>query len=479
MADGVKKINEWIMKDGRTINVTRTIDAAKLEGGTQYINAQSGLLQYVNITNTGSKVWKNYDPMVIFLPQSIKTNLIADLNITTAKLADSSVVTSKINNLAIVESKIAVNAVTETKILESSVTTGKINNFAVISDKLASNSVLTTKIKDGAVTSDKIATNTILNGNIADGTIKNEKFFNKTITNAKIADKTIIESLFEKGCVSTRALADKSVTTSKIELRNITRPLIAVKAVSGVEIDDESIETNHVLSLNASKLIDKSIIESKHADQSVSNRVIANKAVSMTKLDENVQDLINRSIRVEVSQTVAGSVVANTAWCKGSLLIQSPSSGTKANLTVKGDITSTGTVTATKCYNPVFADLAEAYVPTEKVESGDPVCLSLEGGLKIEKLTANNQDRFIGFVSDEYATVFGATAEELRFGKKVAVTLVGRIKIKASEEAKIGNYVYIVNGKVKFYPGRGVSAVGRVLENKCETDSFVLCQLWP
>ena len=40
MSDGIKKINEWIMKDGRIIGITKDISASKFEPGTFFINPQ-------------------------------------------------------------------------------------------------------------------------------------------------------------------------------------------------------------------------------------------------------------------------------------------------------------------------------------------------------------------------------------------------------------------------------------------------------
>lgn len=479
MADGIKKINEWLLKDGRTLNVTRNIDSNKLEGGTQFINYNTGLLQYVGLTSTGAKEWKNYDPMIIFLPQSIKTNLIADKNVTTAKINDLGVTTIKLDNSAVTEPKLATNSVTETKILNSSVTRNKVADGAINDIKLAENSVTEPKILNGSVTADKIAALTIIDNNIADNTITNKKFFNKTLENTKIKDKTLIETLYADKSVSTRALADVSVTEVKVALNAITTTKVKDRSITGPKIALNAIATEHVDSIDGGKLIDNSITEPKYKSLSVSTRALANASINMDKLNANVADLINRSIRVEKSQTIDNVVYADTAWCRGHMILKQPASG-NANLTVHGNITATGTVTATKCYNPVFADLAEAYIPLEEVKPGEPVALSKFGGLKVEKLDSHNQDRFIGFVSDEFATCYGATEEELKSGKKIPVTLVGRIQIKAKgEEANVGDYVYIVDGRVRLQPGRSHAAVGRVLEPKCKNQDTVLCQLWP
>lgn len=479
MADGIKKINEWLLKDGRTLNVTRKIDATKLEGGTQFIDYNAGTIKYVGLSATGTKEWKYYDPMLVFLPQSVKTNLIADKNITTAKINDLAVTTAKIDNSAVVEGKIATNAVTETKILNSSVTRNKVADGAINDVKLATNSVTEIKILNGSVTSDKIAALTIIDNNIADNTIRNVKLASKTIENNKIKDNTLIESLFTNSSVSTRVIEDAAVVESKLAINSVTTGKVKDRNITGPKVAINALNTEHIESLDAGRLINNSITEPKYKDGSVSTRAIANKAVSMDKVNDNVADLINRSIRVEKTQTIDNVVQADTAWCKGHLILKQPVSG-NANLTVNGNITATGTVTATKCYNPVFADLAEAYIPLETVKPGDAVCLSKYGGLKIEKLNKFNQDRFIGFVSDEFATCYGATEDEIKSGKKVPVTLIGRININAhNEEANVGDYVYIINGQVKLLPGRTHEAVGRVLEVKTKNQEKAFCQLWP
>ena len=86
----------------------------------------------------------------------------------------------------------------------------------------------------------------------------------------------------------------------------------------------------------------------------------------------------------------------------------------------------------------------------------------------------------IGFVSDEYAILCGCNEEDIISKKKVAVTLVGRIKIKLPfRDAKLGRYISIKNGKIKISEKRTVNSIGRILENKAFEDKYVLCQLWP
>ena len=309
-------------------------------------------------------------------------------------------------------------------------------------------------------------------------TIKNIKIEPKTLTSEEIKNNILEESVYKEQSVSTRVLRDRSITSVKIGLKNVLRSNIADKAISSLQIDDKVISTNHINSINASKIIDKTITENKMANNSISSRTLIDGCIQYSKFDSQLKDLSDRAIRVETSQNIKGRLESQTAWVKGSMIICNPNNGA-SNLHVYGNITADGTVTASKCYNPVFSDLAEAYFPTEKLETGDPVCLSLQGNLRIEKLSEDNADRFLGIVSDQYATVYGATPEELRAGIKVAVTLVGRIKVKIPGiKCRIGEYLHLNNGTIITSHERAC-AFGRVLENKETTDDYALCQLWP
>lgn len=478
MANGVKKINEWIMKDGRTINITTKIDAQNLEGGTLFINPSSGLLNYVNLDAASTKTWKKFDPVVIFEPQTIVTSLIKNKNVTTDKIADRNITTIKIAKENVTNEEIGLQQVYTKNIKDLHVTREKINDRAVNSIKIAQLGVTTENLAEPCVNGRKIHPYSITDGHVDDNTLTNRVLFDKTITHEKIANLTIISDLLAKDSVITDKIKRNAVVEEKIAPDSINVNHLQENSVSTAKIINGNVINEKIADLDGSKIWRESITDVKLHDNAVINRTIKNEAISYNKLDANLKDLTDRSIRVDASQTIGSETVANTAWVKGHLLVKMPTSG-NANLKVHGDIVATGTVTATKCYNPVFADLAEAYIPTEEVKPGDAVSLSLKGGLKVEKLTFENQDRFIGFVSDEYATVFGATPDELRYGKKIAVTLVGRIKIKANGSANIGDYVYIANGEPTFSKTRTATSVGRVLENKTSNDNYVLCQLWP
>lgn len=481
MSDGIKKINEWIMKDGRTLIVTKAIDANKLEGGTQFIDPATGSLKYLNISNTAVKSWVKYNPMTIFEMGSIQTNLIANLNVTTEKLANSSVATEKLANSSVTTEKLAYGSVSTSKIIDLNVTEIKIANNAVTTNKILNSAITLSKLAENSVNSEKIVSNSIINSNIANQTINATKIFPKTLTNEQIANNTIITELLNTSSVTTDKIANGAVTNMKIAAGNISTGHISDKAIGARQIADNCITTTQINSINGSKLVPLSITEAHLGLNSVTESKIKDGSCTYNKLNTSLKDIINRSIRVETTQTIGAATSPNTAWIKGNVVIKQPTSG-NANLDVYGNIDAhNGTVTASKCYNPVFADLCEAYIPTEHFEPGEPLALSLEGNLKVEKLNENNFNRFIGFTSNEYATCYGASQEEILSGEKVAVTLIGRIKIKMpiDTQAKIGEYIYISSEGINTSAEIHSYNVGKLLENKVIGQEYALCQLWP
>lgn len=482
MADGVKKINEYIMKDGRTIIVTLdNIAANKLEGGTAKILPTTGALKYVNINGSGTKEWKNFNPVTIFDPKSITTSLLADYCVTDIKIAQNAVITSKIKNLNVTREKINDLAVNEDKIDNLAVKTGKLDNSAVTTIKIADSAVTEVKIANESVTSSKIKPGSVLNSHIALRTIRKDRILKKDITNEEIADDTITNSLMKADSILSKNIKAGEVKETNIATGAVTHYKIGQYQVYGDRIKVEGVDSDHIIKLHGSKIIDDTITNNKLCKDSVQTTQIKDLNVTMGKLETNVQTLINNAVRVVSSQSINGTTVSNAAWVKGNLYVENPTSG-NVLLKVKGNIEATGDITGNRVFNPYFADLAEAYVPTEEMEAGDAVALSLEGELKIEKLTAENKDRFIGFVSNEYAQCFGATPEELKSKKKVAVTLVGRIHIamKEDEEGKIGNYIKISSsGEIIITNIKSNDVVGRLLENKTARQKHVLCQLWP
>lgn len=478
MADGVKKINENIMKDGRIIGITTPgYSALKVEPGTLFVNPGDGSFKYVN-ASSGTKEWRNFDPAIIFNDQTIITRLIKDKNITTDKINDYAITTIKYANESISTEKYRRESVTTSVLAPSCVNRTKIAKGEIVEDLIASEAVTTAKIKNRAVTRDKIGLEEIINGHIQPASLERTVLKPKTLTSNEIGDGQIIESLIGAKAVTGSKIGDLAVSEEKILNLSVTHNKLGEASVYGSKIKAGSIETNHIGSINGSKIVNGSIENIKLANNSVRTVNILNDNVTFAKLDPETRSIINDAIRVKPSQVIAGQTATNTAYCKGSLTVRADTGTTK--LKVYGDIEATGNITGAKVYNPVFADVAEGYIPTERLEAGDPVALCEEGGLKVEKLTKLNVDRFLGVVSNEYACVFGATSKELEEGTKVAIALIGRIRIKKEyiHGGKIGERLVLSKNEKPFISTKDPSAfaAGKIIDIK---DDYMLCQVWP
>lgn len=454
MADGVKKINELIMKEGRVIGITKNISASKFDGGTLFIDPNEGILQYNNISGTGAKSWEKFLPTKIFDDLTIRRSLLENNIINASKLENNSVIESKIKDGVVSTNKIKNNAITTEKITDLHVTSEKINNLAITEYKIRDGAVTKDKIKDSAIDGNKIAKLSINANHITDQAVTNAKIYNKTITNAKIANGTITTGLLEDDCVTSAKLGDNQVLSNHIAQLNVKTAHIADRNVTGVKIAKETIKNEHFSNntLDAIKLLDNSIGEYKYKDLSIGGTKIKDDTISINKLDSSLESLIVDAIRVDGTN--------NTATVNG-------------NLKVDGNITATGNITGAKVFNPVFADIAEAYVPTAKFEVGQAVCLSEEGGLKVEALTKDNAHMFLGFVSDQYAACYGATPEQIESGELIAVALTGRIPVimdTTHNNARVGAYVGIEEGKVLPFPYYNrhhcvpTSSVGKIID---------------
>jgi hypothetical protein len=126
-------------------------------------------------------------------------------------------------------------------------------------------------------------------------------------------------------------------------------------------------------------------------------------------------------------------------------------------------------------------DIAEGYIPGEKLEAGDIVAMHEDG--KVYKAVSIN-DCVVGVVSNEYANCFGASEEEILAGEKVAVGMIGKIHVKVKGPTRLGQRISIA----PFDAGVGCANwmnnnnIGQVLETvECAHDKIhtVLVQVRP
>lgn len=456
MADGIKKISENVTVDKRALVITDPNvpdNDAIIIGALQSDPAKKGLR-----IKTAKNVYSLFDAANFIMPGSIVTNLLADGCVTTIKLAD--------------------RAVTEPKIADDAISTRTIINSAVITDKLANNAVTESKIADNAIVNRHYHNDSISNNKIMDNTIQNEKLFNKTITNKKIADGTIIESLLANGCIVNRHLSNGCITNNNFTSQCIYGDAIKIKgveqrhlannavntinilngAVTGDKLADNCISQRH-LTINAVTTVnieDHAITNNKLADLSVGTTKIINKSITKEKLGDDVIGLIGDPVQYDQDNNVT----------------------LRKNLSVNGNIEAKGDISGARVFNAVFMDLAEAYIPGEKLEQGDIVEIRENG--KVYKSTFLSH-KVVGVVSDQYATCFGATPEELRDGKKVAVGLIGKVPVKVFGSVEIGDKIAIdEDGLGMKCIGNVDTIIGKALETNLDTGvKKVLCLIYP
>ena len=148
---------------------------------------------------------------------------------------------------------------------------------------------------------------------------------------------------------------------------------------------------------------------------------------------------------------------------------------TEQNITANGNISCNGVITASKVYNAVYNDLAEGYIPGEKLEPGDIVEIREDG--KVYKAEYNS-NKIVGVVSDEFADCYGASVKEIKSGEKIAVGLIGKVHVKVKGAVKIGDTICCLEqGIGASFNGR---KIGKALETKHENGIYkVLCLIYP
>lgn len=254
---------------------------------------------------------------------------------------------------------------------------------------------------------------------LKDNNIENIKLKSKTITSDKIADGTITEANIMKNTITTSLLKDRQVTGLKIGIGTIEYENFSGALKEILDIDDLSI-TKNLLSLDVQNILNNAVIQDK-----INNRT---------------------------------NILTNTS--------------------ITGDLTVSGNVNAKKCFNPVYADLAEGYEIDEFIEGGYIVTLNENDKLK----KAVKDEVIVGVVSDNFAMCFDASEEEIDSNKKAPVGLIGKVNVLVKGKVKKGDYI-----NVSDIPGIAIPSsektkysIGKALKNKeYEEVDKILCLIFP
>jgi len=456
MAEGIRKINEFVMGAGRTIIITdEKNNYSSFSPGTLFINSNGD----VKVKKNNQPDWANLTPANLFTNKSISYNFIADKTLTNQQIAnntiindnikDSEINTNKIANSAITSAKLATNSVINDKILDNTIANSKLANKTIQGNKIANLTISTDHLANGCVTSDKLATNAVKANIIEDrsitgikialGNINDEHFADKAVHTAKIADGAVTNIKIEYGAITEEKLARNSVTKDKI----------AFGAVSGDKLGWQSVSTD--------KIANNAVSTDKIVNGAITGDKLGDYQISTAKLHPSLTQAINSSIKLDSTGT---ATVFGT-------------------LKVTNNINCDGVITAHKVYNAVWNDLAEGYIPGETLEPGTIVEIREDG--KVYKASALSKS-IVGVISNEYAACYGATQEEIKSGEKVAVGLIGKVHVYVNGPISVGDRIVANENGIGIASTCNASSgiVGKAIETSKKSGIHkVLCLIYP
>lgn len=463
MSHGVRKINEYIIRDGRAIILTKPlsndISLEKWNGiqdGTLFLEPISGTVKYKKKANA-KNVWSKFLPVDMFDQQTITEELIKNEAITNLKLAPNSVYNKNIKDGEITNSKFYPKTIEEDSLkplsytgkifIDNSINGSKIIDNTTNGDKLITRSVDGNKLKLNTITNSELGSNcvTIANNALSNEVVITTKIGNQAVTDIKMAQNsiTINNNALSNEVVITNKIASQAITNSKMAQNSITRTNNALE--DGVVIN--------------SKIADYAITDTKLAQNSITlaNNALSNRVVVGTKIALNniYREHLDSAINTILSNAV--QLIGGTATVGGHLKVDGNIQATYNNLTQ--------TITGFKVFNPVFKDFAEAFMSNEILSIGDIV--EIENGDYVKKSSYHSR-KIIGIVSDQFALCLGATEDEIKENKKVAIGLVGRLKVNVVGQVEIGDYIVSCGDGIGIASKKHIAGaiIGKALENK-------------
>lgn len=516
MSHGVRKVNEYLVRDGRALIMTQDVAVGitqaqwdSIADGTLYINPDSGVFRYKN-RNSNLRDWDVFNPENMFNQGSISNYLMGANSVGNEQLIEGSVSTEKVKDEAITggthlsKGKIAERTLTDYNIAYDVIRGGKAPNEGNIAEKTIESYNIAFETITGGTSEEKgnLASKTVRAYNLADGAVSVDKLASNAVTTIKIKDLQITgwssdnnQGKIALGTITEKNIADNAVTAEKIAydtvtggedrgLGNIAESTICAyninkNAVTTAKIKDENVTGGDAA--NKGKIAPRTITEYNVAFDTITGGEgaeqgnIAAETIRGYNIAPNTitNDLLDESLR----KVMAHAVVHDpkdpnyTATVQGDLLVEKnirSSSSTKAY-----------SVTGFKVFNPVFADYAEGFVASEPLEVGDIVEIDRYGCVK--KADSHSR-KIVGVVSDRYGMCLDADEDELSSGSKVAVGLLGKVPVNVAGKVQAGDFIVSSGDGVgmvtrTYSPG---TIVGKALEDK---DTYglgqVLCLINP
>lgn len=457
MSSGIKKIDENVITPYRSLTITNPTlpDNTNWQIGTLKCNPTLRGLSY-KIDATGN--FDFFDASYILLTNTITSELIKDGTIQTIDLKDGCVTNDKIANRTIDHTKLKLNTLTDSEMGNESITAralarqcvvdnedstiSKIAYHTILNRSLAdasiqyrnmcSNSVGTLQLINSAVTDSKLATGSVTSDKIKDASVNWSKIEaysiigGETTEAVKNGQSTMVQGRIAKGTITNWNIKANTINEGNLMTGAVSNRTIGSQEIYGDKIKAKSISTNHLSDrcIGSDQVMVQGLYTDNYKDQSITK----------AKLAPNVLDVINNAISYDSTGNVAMLQTGKTS-CDVAIGSKDISGASKGN----GSLRVYGNVQADRVYNMAYSDLAEGYVPGEKLEAGQIVELHEDGKVYKAKYTFGSM--VVGVVSDEYAACYGATEEELNNGSKVAVGLIGKVHVMINGPIRLGQKV--------------------------------------
>lgn len=462
MAEGIKKISENVIIHNRALVVTdpSVADNAAISMGALWSDPTNKGLKI----KTGANTFSHFDANQTLIPGSITTNLLANDSVIDIKIANGAITEPKLANHAVSHRTIGNGAVTEEKICDGAITSSKVRDHNILENHIANGHITNNKLADKVVTSDKIADKAINNPQLEDYAVWSRNLANNIIETRHYAHESIPNTAYQHGSVYGNVIGIAGIYADHLSQNAVVTNAIANGAVTDSKIADASIDNKHlkISCIGSHNIVEGAITNRNISDNAITTNKCDNKIITKDKLADEVVELIGNPVKYDEHNNVA----------------------LKNNLDVEGTVNVKGTLTATKVYNAVFMDLAEAYEPAEDeiFNPGDIVQVNENG--KLTRAKASSHFPIVGIVSDEYAECFGASEEEIDSAAKIPVGLIGKIHVNVIGPVKLGDKIALIKDGI----GASCSTnnllrdniVGKALESNNEAGlKKVLCLVCP
>lgn len=470
MAHGVRKVNEFIVRDGRALIMTKNVASSttkdqwdSIADGTLYISPINGDFRYKK-TGSGPRVWDRFTPDNLFSRESIGGHLIDNLAITEPKLHKDSVSTRTIIDRNINGDKIAFDAIRTEHFEKNTLEGSVVKDNTMHGSKLTGNTVHGSKIEGNTITGDRLEQGAINTRELYDLAVKTGKIDNLAVTAGKLAKDAVTEIKIENGAVKTDKIYGLAVTYEKLAKPCVDWDNLKIDSVRTNAIKNLAIKTDKIdnLAVTDGKIANFTITDGKMAPKTLTNASIENGTITLGLLETSLQSIVNNAV-IHDSK--------GTARVHGDLQVDKNIKSTSNNKAFS--------ITGFKVYNPVFADYAEGFVTSEPVSVGDIVEIDKHGCVK--KAGAHSM-KIVGVVSDRFGMCLDADEEELRSGAKTAIGLLGKVPVNIVGKVEAGDFIISTGDGIgiatkKYIPG---TIVGKALNDK-ETYGLgqVLCLINP